>query len=156
MRVISPLDSGVSLAMATYFFPFADSSFDVTYCVATLHHALDLGQMVHEMARVTRRGGHVLALNEGTRAVYRSGDAPDQAEERTYGINEHVHTVWAYLSAFRAAGLDVRKLERAEGWPPKPYGVLLSKIPKVGPSLGTFVHLSAGGYASVSLYARKR
>ena len=63
--------------------PFADGCFDVTYCVATLHHALDLGRMVREMARVTRRGGHVLALNEGTRAVYRSGDAPDQAEERT-------------------------------------------------------------------------
>ena len=45
------------------------------------------------MARVTRRGGYVLALNEGTRALQRSGDAPDQAEERRYGINEHVHTL---------------------------------------------------------------
>ena len=56
--------------------PFADASFDVTYCVATLHHALDLGAMVGELARVTRPGGHVLALNEGTRAVWRSGDGP--------------------------------------------------------------------------------
>ena len=39
--------------------PFADESFDVTYCVATLHHALDLRRMVGEMARVTRRGGSV-------------------------------------------------------------------------------------------------
>jgi len=26
--------------------PFADDVFDVTYCVATLHHALDLPKMV--------------------------------------------------------------------------------------------------------------
>src|SRR4029077_19392942 len=34
--------------------PFADSTFDVTYCVATLHHALDLSKMVREMVRVTK------------------------------------------------------------------------------------------------------
>ena len=65
------------------------------------------------MARVTRRGGHVIALNEGTRAVVRAGDAPDQAEERTYGINEHVHTLYAYLWAFGKAGLVVRRVEQA-------------------------------------------
>src|SRR5947207_1998319 len=39
--------------------PFEDGAFDVTYCVATLHHALDLPKMVREMARVTKRGGVV-------------------------------------------------------------------------------------------------
>ena len=39
--------------------PFADGAFDLTYCVAALHHALDLSRMVGEMARVTRRGGTV-------------------------------------------------------------------------------------------------
>src|SRR5438105_4133839 len=47
----------------------AADSFDSTYCVDTLHHALDLRQMVSEMARVTRRGGMVVELNEGTRAL---------------------------------------------------------------------------------------
>ena len=32
--------------------PFADGAFDITYCCATLHHALDLRAMVGEMARV--------------------------------------------------------------------------------------------------------
>ena len=96
--------------------PFADSAFDVAYCVATLHHALDLGAMVGELARVTRRGGHVLALNEGTRAVYRSGDAPGQEEERRHGINEHVHTLYAYLWAFWRAGLLVSRVEQADGY----------------------------------------
>ena len=54
--------------------PFASASFDVAYCVATLHHALDVGAMVRELARVTRPGGVGAALNEGTRAVGRSGD----------------------------------------------------------------------------------
>ena len=49
--------------------PFADETFDVTYCVATLHHALDLPKMVREMARVTKPGGVVAGLNEGIRGV---------------------------------------------------------------------------------------
>jgi SAM-dependent methyltransferase len=136
--------------------PFADGTFDVTYCVATLHHALDLPRMLHEMARVTRSGGLVAGLNEGTRGVLRSPENPDQAGEKRLGINEHVHTVWAYTFAFARAGLVVRRLERSDGWPPLPFGYLLSHIPKVGMTLGTFVHLSAGRYAGVSIYARKR
>lgn len=136
--------------------PFADDTFDVTYCVATLHHALDLSRMLREMARVTRSGGLVAGLNEGTRGVLRSPENPDQAGEKQLGINEHVHTVWAYTLAFARAGLVVRRLERSDGWPPLPFGYLLSRIPKVGMTLGTFVHLSAGRYAGVSIYARKR
>ena len=138
--------------------PFADSSFDVTYCVATLHHALDLGRMVREMSRVTRRGGHVLALNEGTRAVYRSGDAPDQAEERTYGINEHVHTLYAYLWAFGRAGLVVRRIEQADGYEEmagRRIGGKLLRLPAVGRSAATWFTQTVYGYQGASLVARK-
>jgi SAM-dependent methyltransferase/uncharacterized protein YbaR (Trm112 family) len=136
--------------------PFADGVFDVTYCLATLHHALDLTQMVREMSRVTRSGGMVAALNEGTRGLGRNTENPDQATEKSMGINEHVHTVWAYAAAFSRAGLVVRRMERADGWPPLPFGYFLSKIPKIGMTLGTLVHLSAARYAGVSIYARKR
>ena len=78
------------------------------------------------------------------------------APEKKLGINEHVHTVWEYAAAFRRAGLAVRRIERAEGWPPVPYGGLLSRIPKLGLTLGTLVHLSAAECASASIYARKR
>ena len=135
--------------------PFPDGLFDLTYCLATLHHALDLVRMVSEMARVTCPGGVVAGLNEGTRGTRASPENPDQEAEKALGINEHVHTAWEYLAAFRKAGLAVRRLERAEGWPPVPYGGLLSRIPKLGMTLGTFVHLSLAGYASVSIYARK-
>jgi SAM-dependent methyltransferase len=136
--------------------PFADATFDVVYCVATLHHALDLPRMVREMSRVARPGAVVAGLNEGTKGLRASGDNPDQESEKALGINEHVHAIWAYVFAFARAGLVVRRLERADGWPPVPYGRLLSKVPKIGLSLGTLAHLSAASYSGVSIYARKR
>jgi uncharacterized protein YbaR (Trm112 family) len=136
--------------------PFPDEAFDVVYCVATLHHALDLPRMVKEMARVARRGAVVAGLNEGTRGLRRSPENPNQESEKALGINEHVHSVWAYVYASTRAGLIVRRLERPDGWPPSPYGRRLSKIPKVGLALGTLAHLSAAHYAGVSIYARKR
>jgi SAM-dependent methyltransferase len=135
--------------------PFADAGFDVVYCVATLHHALDLPRMVEEMARVARPGALVAGLNEGTRGVLRSPDNPNQESEKELGINEHVHTVWAYAAAFARAGLRIRRIERSDGYPPIPYGRVLSKVPKVGTTLGTLTHLSMSHYAGVSLYARK-
>ena len=57
----------------------------------------------------------VCALNEGTRAVGASGENEDQAEEKELGINEHVHSLYAYLWAFWRAGLWVRRVEHAEG-----------------------------------------
>ena len=91
----------------------------------------------------------------GTRGVLRSPENPDQESEKELGINEHVHTVWAYTAAFVRAGLRIRRIERSDGYPPIPFGRVLSKVPKVGTSLGTLTHLSMSHYAGVSLYARK-
>ena len=138
--------------------PFASSAFDVAYCVATLHHALDLGAMVREMARVTRRGGWVVALNEGTRALYRSGEVEDQAEEKSFGINEHVHTLHAYLWAFARAGLLVRRVEQAEGYEElarRRIGGRLLRLPGVGRSAATWFTQTCYGYSGVTLLARK-
>jgi SAM-dependent methyltransferase len=138
--------------------PFASGAFDLTYCVAALHHALDLGAMVREMARVTRRGGWVCALNEGTRALRAPGDVPDQAEEKAFGINEHVHTLYAYLWAFARAGLVVRRVEQAEGYEElsrRRIGGRLLRLPLVGRSAATFFSQTCHGYSGVSLFARK-
>jgi SAM-dependent methyltransferase len=136
--------------------PFADATFDVVYCVATLHHALDLAQMVRELARVARPGAVVAGLNEGTRGVLRSPENPEQEAEKQLGINEHVHTVWAYAAAFVRSGVSIRRLERADGAPPIPFGRRLSRLPRIGPALGTLVHLSAYPYAGVSIYGERR
>lgn len=138
--------------------PFAPGSFDLTYCVAALHHALDLRAMVREMARVTRSGGLVCALNEGTRALSAPADVPDQSEEKGFGINEHVHTLYAYLWGFVRSGLVVRRVEQAEG-----YGEIagrriagrLLRLPVVGRSAATFFSQTCHGYSGVSIYARK-
>ena len=138
--------------------PFATGAFDLTYCVAALHHALDLGAMVREMARVTRRGGAVCALNEGTRAVRASADVPDQAEEKTHGINEHVHTLYGYLWAFTRAGLVVRRVEQAEGYDDlgkRRIAGRLLQLPVVGRSASTWFSQTCHGYSGVSLYARR-
>src|SRR5688572_4006612 len=118
--------------------PFADAAFDVTYAVAALHHALDLGAMVREMARVTRPGGLVAGLNEGTRPVRRSADAPGQRDERALGINEHVHSVWAYVAAFVAAGLRIRRVQPALAEQRSALGRLAAaRVPKVGTTIAS-------------------
>ena len=138
--------------------PFADGAFDLTYCVATLHHALDLRRMVAELARVTRRGGYVAALNEGTRALRRSGENPEQEREKELGINEHVHSLPAYVWAFARAGLLVRRIEQAEGYDElerRRIAGRLLRLPGVGRSAATLFSQCCHGYSGVSVYARK-
>jgi uncharacterized protein YbaR (Trm112 family)/ubiquinone/menaquinone biosynthesis C-methylase UbiE len=138
--------------------PFADGAFDLAYCIASLHHALDLRQMVSELARVTRRGGLVAALNEGTRALRASGEVEDQEEEKQFGINEHVHTLYAYLWAFARAGLVVGRVEHAEGDDDlrrRRIGGKLRRLPVVGRSAATWFAQTCYGYSGVSLFARK-
>jgi SAM-dependent methyltransferase len=50
--------------------PFVDSSFDATYCVAVLQHVTDLSTAVQELARVTKAGGRVLAVEPDNAARY--------------------------------------------------------------------------------------
>jgi uncharacterized protein YbaR (Trm112 family)/ubiquinone/menaquinone biosynthesis C-methylase UbiE len=138
--------------------PFASRSFDLVYCVAALHHALDAGAMVREMTRVARRGAVVAALNEGTRALGVSGEVADQAEEKSFGINEHVHSLPAYLWAFARAGLLVRRIEQAEGYDElaqRRIAGRLLRVPGVGRSAATLFAQSCHGYSGVSLYALK-
>jgi SAM-dependent methyltransferase len=135
--------------------PFPDETFDITYCVATLHHALDLNKMVREMTRVTKKGGTVAGLNEGVRGLLRSSENPDQDAEKALGTNEHVHTIWTYAFAFLRNGVAIRRIERADGWPPLPFGYFLSHVPKVGMTLGTLLHLTPARYAGASIYGRR-
>jgi len=135
--------------------PFADEAFDMSYCLATLHHALDLNRMVKEMARVTRRDGLVAGLNEGTRALGASTDAPGQQSEKDLGINEHVHTVWAYVWSFVRAGLIIRRVEHSAGNSGRATRAL-ARVPKVGTTLGALIDGSTDDYSGISIFARKR
>lgn len=50
--------------------PFTDAAFDSTYCVAMLQHVSDLTPAVQELARVTKPGGRVLAVEPDNSARY--------------------------------------------------------------------------------------
>jgi SAM-dependent methyltransferase len=122
--------------------PFADRSFDLVYCVASLHHALDARKMVREMARV---------------APGASEDNPQQSAEKAYGINEHVHTMWAYVGAFLSAGVAITRLEQAEG-----YDVIrqrrrlrhVLRVPLVGRTAATLVTQNLSEYSGITIFGR--
>jgi len=96
--------------------PFRAESFDLVFAIAALHHALDLKLMVSEMARVCKRGGIVAGLNEGVRSFRSSPDLDSQADEKKYGINEHVYTLSDYALACWRNRLRVLEVERSVGY----------------------------------------
>jgi ubiquinone/menaquinone biosynthesis C-methylase UbiE len=50
--------------------PFADGAFDSVFCVAVLQHIGDVKNAVEEMARVTRPGGRIVAVEPDNSARY--------------------------------------------------------------------------------------
>ncbi|MFN8161884.1 MAG: class I SAM-dependent methyltransferase [Solirubrobacterales bacterium] len=65
-RVATEVASGTDL-------PFPDSSFDLVYCVAVMHHIADRGEVekaLGEMVRVTAAGGRVLVWDHNPRNPY--------------------------------------------------------------------------------------
>ena len=63
--------------------PFLDGTFDSAFCVAVLQHITDVGAAVRELARVTRPGGRVVAVepDNSARYFYSSLDAGMRAYE---------------------------------------------------------------------------
>jgi ubiquinone/menaquinone biosynthesis C-methylase UbiE len=95
------------------YLPFRSRTFDLTYAVAALHHAMNVKAMIREMARVTRRRGLVIALNEGVRPFRGGNEQALQSHEIAFGINEHVHTASEYVRHFLTSGLMVTQADRA-------------------------------------------
>jgi hypothetical protein len=113
---------------------------------------------VREMARVTRRGGIVAVLNEGTRAPGASADNPQQASEKEYGINEHVHTMWAYVGAFLAARIAITRVEQAEGYDELRRRRRLRhvlRVPLIGRTAATVLTQNVSEYSGVSIFGRR-
>ncbi len=90
--------------------PVEDASFDVVFGRCVLHHARDLSQVCREVARVLRPGGfflaereHVLEKREDLSVFLESHPLHNR-----YG-GENAYLLGEYKSAFRRAGLRIRK-----------------------------------------------
>jgi SAM-dependent methyltransferase len=93
--------------------PFADGAFDSAFCVAVLQHIRDVARAVQELARVTRPGGRVVAVE------------PDNAGRYFFSSSE------AGRRAYEAAGQFFASLAQTRGD---------TTDPAVGPNLpGLFV-----------------
>ncbi|MBX3010557.1 MAG: methyltransferase domain-containing protein [Caldilineaceae bacterium] len=145
------------------FLPFANECFDLVFTVAALHHALELPQMVSELARVTKQGGIVAGLNEGVRSYWAPAENADQAKEKTYGINEHSYRLVDYYRAFRQADLHVCQVTQSTQYqvflPPRWQWLLrtIAALPGRGDRLAiallvNFLHR----YEGLTLYGQKR
>ena len=90
--------------------------------------------------------------------LFRFADVPDQAEEKAFGINEHVHTLYAYLWSFARSGLVVRRVEQAEGYEDlarRRIAGRLLRLPVAGRTAATWFSQTCHGYSGVSLYSKK-
>jgi SAM-dependent methyltransferase len=56
--------------------PFIDASFDSLFCVAVLQHIGDVDTAIAEFARVTRRGGRIVAVEPDNSARYAFSSTP--------------------------------------------------------------------------------
>ena len=89
--------------------PADDGRFDLVVCGLALAHVADLERATRELARVQRRGGHlVISVLHPFQALL-GWHAPFEDEHgRRRFVREHTHTHADYLAAFRAANLHVR------------------------------------------------
>jgi len=77
--------------------PFGDETFDSSFCVAVLQHLRDVPRAVRELARVTRPGGRIVAVE------------PDNEARYFYSASD------AGMRAYEAAGQFFTALSHARG-----------------------------------------
>ena len=114
--------------------PFADATFDLTYCVAVLHHVAeptDVRNTLMEMARVTRPGGYVLVWDHNPRNPYwpilMNRVPQDTGAERLIPENEIV----TGLKAGGATPVIIRPLGFMPDFTPKPLTGLVANAERI-------------------------
>ena len=78
--------------------PFKNASFDSLYCIAVLQHIADVGAAVAEFARVTARGGRVVAVEPDNGARYAFSSTP--SGQKAFDLSAK------FFAAVAAAGGD--------------------------------------------------
>ena len=95
--------------------PFADGSFDLVYCVASLHPRARRAEDAEGDGACHAPRRHRRRVERGTRAPGASEDNPN-GNPRRRAASTSTCTMWAYVAAFLAAGVAITRLEQAEGY----------------------------------------
>ncbi|WP_337288969.1 class I SAM-dependent methyltransferase [Candidatus Methylomirabilis sp.] len=101
--------------------PFKLAAFDIVFSCGSIHHTSDVRVLVSEIARVLKRGGKLLAINEPCIGVHEDEKEVlrrDCAEEIAYSIAERRPNLLQYREALEAA--DFAKINL---FPYNSYGV---------------------------------
>jgi len=90
--------------------PFADEQFDLVMCGLALTHLREISGAISEMRRVLKVDGSAVIADHHSMAGFLGGSAIFQDKERYYrNVKSFVHTHSEYISAFVAAGLEIRE-----------------------------------------------
>jgi SAM-dependent methyltransferase len=87
--------------------PLPGDSVDLAVCSLALTHSADISPAVHELARVTRPGGHVIISDMHPIMVILQGQSLFVHGSELAFVRNHFHPVSEYLTVFAAAGLLV-------------------------------------------------
>ncbi len=111
--------------------PFVDGVFDLTYCVAVMHHVadpIDVHNTLKEMARVTRPDGYILVWDHNPRNPYwpilMNRVPQDTGAERLIPEEE----ILSGLKAGGATPVIVRPLGLMPDFTPKPLTGLVARL----------------------------
>jgi ubiquinone/menaquinone biosynthesis C-methylase UbiE len=90
--------------------PFAAASFDLAVCSLALEHTPDLASPISELARVVRPGGATIISDFHPMNRLFNGGAFFRSDDGRMGIvRSYFHDHAAYVSAFVAAGFEIRE-----------------------------------------------
>lgn len=110
--------------------PVADASADLALCALALTHFEDLDRPIRELARIVRRGGHVIVSDVHPLSVAMGAHAFFSSADNSRGmVRNYVHWPSHYLKAFRDANLAVVDCVEPE--------VVQATIDKISPSSRT-------------------
>ncbi len=90
--------------------PFDDERFDLVMCGLALTHLPEISRAISEIRRVLKVGGIAVIADHHPMAGFLGGSAIFQDKERYYrNVRSFVHAHSEYVSAFVAAGLEIRE-----------------------------------------------
>lgn len=85
--------------------PIADSTADLTFCSFALGYIDSPYQAIAEMARVSRKGGHVVVTDLHPCALSAGWTRSFRSDGVVYAIDHHHHAIGAWEAAAKSAGL---------------------------------------------------